>query len=684
MLTSALHPDHLTDLEKSGLTEDDARQAGLYTARPGDLHRLCGRPIPDNTSGLVFPYRKADGNPDEFARVKLFPPLVDAEAREIRYLQPSGTPTRAYFPPGVAAVLNSKRPLAIVEGEKKALAVTKGGVLCVGIGGIWNFASGGELIPDLKAISWRKRIARIIPDGDVWPREDLLQAVYRLARLLESEGATVLVVKLPPSLPGMEKVGADDFLAAKGTQAFQRLLERAVTLGNPRFRPFREQEKREARKAKGQAPLPATLVGRSIHPAIHLDPDGFASIGLVTVGTDGTAGTEIVTSTRERFPTQAIASALAAPPLLYRDLLDRWKPEHVVRFLAGADGAPRFSEAVVRAWEALDRLLETRRECETSVLAVWAAASYFHPVFLTFPRLDLRGERGSGKSKALAILAALAFNGLLRVNPTPAVLFRMAEALGPTLCLDEIEGLAGDERREILAILNSGYKVGGRVDRCEGDDHVIKSYAVYCPVALAGIAGLNRVTEDRAITLVLAKGKDLAKLNADMNPGDPGLGELRDLCYRLALTRSRDVAEAYRTIFLPEWLTARDRELWLPLFTLAHLAEREDADLGVLEDLKELAREQVQERAGLSDEAAALVSLLLDRLSGEQELIVSPGELCEDLQGALKLKEAPTPQRVGRWMKRLGFPPAPRSSGGKRRRVTAEALADLQKRYGEA
>ncbi|MFI5339681.1 MAG: hypothetical protein ACHQ7N_07575, partial [Candidatus Methylomirabilales bacterium] len=84
---SALHADHLADLQRSGLTEEYARQAGLYTARPGDLARLCGRPIPDGTSGLVFPYPKADGSLDEFARVKLFPPLGDADRRPIRYLQ---------------------------------------------------------------------------------------------------------------------------------------------------------------------------------------------------------------------------------------------------------------------------------------------------------------------------------------------------------------------------------------------------------------------------------------------------------------------------------------------------------------------------------------------------------------------------------------------------------------------
>lgn len=84
------------------------------------------------------------------------------------------------------------------------------------------------------------------------------------------------------------------------------------------------------------------------------------------------------------------------------------------------------------------------------------------------------------------------------------MLFRLAEPVRPPFCLDEIEGLAADDRQDILAILNMGYKAGGRVPRCEGDSHTIKRWTLYCPVALAGIAGVNRVTEDRAITLVLS------------------------------------------------------------------------------------------------------------------------------------------------------------------------------------
>ncbi len=111
----SFHPDHLADLAKSGLTEDDARAAGIYSARPGDIPRLVGRDMPDGTSALVFPYHGCDG----FVRVKLFPPLVSADGSATRYLQRVRAVCRLYIPPSVAPLLaEPAHPLAITEGEK--------------------------------------------------------------------------------------------------------------------------------------------------------------------------------------------------------------------------------------------------------------------------------------------------------------------------------------------------------------------------------------------------------------------------------------------------------------------------------------------------------------------------------------------------------------------------------------
>ncbi len=110
----ALHPDHLADLAMSGLTEDDARTAGIYSARPCDIPRLIGRDVPDGTSALVFPYHGCD----DFVRVKLFPPLIDKDGHKIKYLQKARTGCRLYVPPSVAPLLNSPaQALLITEGE---------------------------------------------------------------------------------------------------------------------------------------------------------------------------------------------------------------------------------------------------------------------------------------------------------------------------------------------------------------------------------------------------------------------------------------------------------------------------------------------------------------------------------------------------------------------------------------
>lgn len=681
MTRPGLHPDHLTDLRKSGLSDETIAAARLHSARPQDLPRLCGRPVPDGTTGLVFEYD------DTYSRVKLFHPLRDGDGREVKYLQPSGSPVRAYLPPGVSGILaDPSRSVCITEGEKKALKLTQEGFPTIGLGGLWNFREkelpADGLIPDLEAVTWAGRIVYLVPDSDAWTNEQVLLAVYRLARLLEARGAAPWVVKLPAG-PGEAKQGADDYLVAKGPGAFRRLAEKAITLGHPAFRPWREQEKAKAREAAKPGPLPPELAGRRMHPALHFEPDGLASVGIVTVGPDGKETAEIITSTRQRYPAEAIGAALVAPPFAYPDLVNRWRLEDVARFLEGKDSPPTFEGAVAAAWDRLDSLLELGRDPETVALATWAVATYFFPAFLAFPRLDLRGERGSGKSKTLDILSAITFNGLSYTAPTTAILFRLAHRLRPTFCLDEIEGLDREERKEILSIINRGYTIGGRVPRCEGDENVVRSWDIYCPIAMAGIQGLNRVTEDRAITIVMARGKDPGRLNADVNPADPRFAEIRDVCFRLAVLRAGEVAETYRTLSLPDWLLARERQLWRPLLTIAHLADREAGDLNLVSDLLTFAREQGQDRAGLSDEAEALVSVLADRRAGGGEDVVLPGDLCEDLQTAMKLKDPPSPQRVGRWMKRLGFPRAPRCAGGKRWLVTAEALADLRKRYGE-
>jgi len=206
----SLHPEHLADLRKSGLTDETILAAGLYSIRPSDLAKLVGFNPLGVQSALCFPYQ---GNGGHF-RVKVFPPYKDRNGHTVKYLQRRGSDVQLYIHCDVQAALKDPTiPLSITEGEKKALALTQAGRPCIGLGGLWSWMRDGKPIPGLDAIAWAGRAVTLYPDSDVWMRPDLMQAVYALMRELVARGATVSIAIIPGSEGG--KVGIDDFLVER-------------------------------------------------------------------------------------------------------------------------------------------------------------------------------------------------------------------------------------------------------------------------------------------------------------------------------------------------------------------------------------------------------------------------------------------------------------------------------------
>jgi putative DNA primase/helicase len=115
--------------------------------------------------------------------------------RAFRYVQPSKSGVHLYVPPAAKAMLSDPSiPLGIVEGEKKALKATQEGLPYVAIGGVWNWRTDGRLLADFDQIALSGRLITYYPDSDVWERQVLLQAVYRLGAALEQRKAAVRVV----------------------------------------------------------------------------------------------------------------------------------------------------------------------------------------------------------------------------------------------------------------------------------------------------------------------------------------------------------------------------------------------------------------------------------------------------------------------------------------------------------
>jgi putative DNA primase/helicase len=222
---NVLHPDHLEDLRRSGLSDETIRAAGIYTVTPGDIGKKLGGNNYGILTMLAFPYPGCGG----FERFKVFRE-EKADPKAPKYLQKTGTPNHLYLLPGIN--LAGESPLIITEGEKKALALWQAAFQVVGLSGIWAWvekAEGGyrqpkesRPIPDFDLVNWHRPVS-VVFDSDGHDNPLVRLAAFRLARELSRRGAAVSILFIPPSPTG-EKQEADDFLVAHGPEKLWEMI----------------------------------------------------------------------------------------------------------------------------------------------------------------------------------------------------------------------------------------------------------------------------------------------------------------------------------------------------------------------------------------------------------------------------------------------------------------------------
>ncbi len=693
---TGLGEEHSRYLAERGLTAETIKRAGFYSARPGDLPRLAGRPVPDETSGLVIPYPNASS----FCRVRLFPAIPTPDAKTQKFGQPLGSGVRAYIPRSVAEILNDPtHSLVITEGEVKALALTQAGWPCIGLGGVWNFRCKDlprdRMIEDLEGIALDGRIVYLVPDSDAWIKEQVLLAVFTFGRLLENRGATVLIVRLP-TLQGQETTGADDFLVSKGADAFRKLVEKkATTLGDPAFRPFREREKRQAKQTQPSADAMKLLERiesvRPIRPA----QDFMNGILLFGVPVDD----DVVLITSER--RAVLAAELPKGTRLDNRGFDlcRFSREGIGQFLSGVMVAGH--ELLGRLERFFARFLVFRDPRLALLLAIWTIGTYCYTIFRVFPYLILRSPtKRCGKSRVLDLLSLVAFNASSRtLNPTEAQLFRGPSKNGGTTLLDEIEKLRGDNDTflGLLQVLNSGFEKGGvvtRLERTKEGRFQDVTFPTYCPRALAGIGRMAETLEDRSIIIFMVR-----KLrNEKMERFSPGRLEgevqaLRNACYAWALTHAADLAEVYEADAFPvlDDLDDRARDLWEPLISIALLADAEGQEAGEQVNFAKTLMAVARDLSGVRDEGDTTTARLIEALETivEGEKTFTPSELLKLLKAKEGFEWLRSTTALARLLNPLGL--VARYDKilveGRRKSVRhyyldRDLLVDLRRRYG--
>ncbi len=233
-----LDPLHLVELHRSGLSDDAIARSRIHSADADTAAALVGIPC---GSAMVIPYPDARlGNGSPFCRVKPDAPKPDRNGKTAKYLSPTRAlnpeGNRLYFPPNLDSdvLADASTPILITEGEKKALKATQEGVPCLGLAGVYAWKKRDEddqsqPIADLYKVQWRGRLVGIVFDSDA-AFNDLVKAAEKALRdELRRRGARVYIIRLPePTFEEAKvygsKLGLDDFLCARGADAFGELM----------------------------------------------------------------------------------------------------------------------------------------------------------------------------------------------------------------------------------------------------------------------------------------------------------------------------------------------------------------------------------------------------------------------------------------------------------------------------
>ena len=135
--------------------------------------------------------------------------------------------------------------------------------------------------------------------------------------------------------------------------------------------------------------------------------------------------------------------------------------------------------------------------------------TYIYILFQVIPYLWINGEKGTGKSTIMKIMSKLCFNPMFCSNVNPANIFRQIDNDGSTIILDEFEKMYGEDKQEIIKILNQGFNIDGVVPRCVGQSNQIRKFRSFSPKIMGGISNIDDVLFERVIKYTTTKVKNI-------------------------------------------------------------------------------------------------------------------------------------------------------------------------------
>jgi uncharacterized protein (DUF927 family) len=217
-----LSDEHLAELvEESAISPDLIVQRGCRTVNvKADLERLGFSRSQISVPALVLPWYRPDGSVGLYQMKPKEPRIKDG--KPVKYEVPTKSKAILDVHPAMREKLHDPDvPIYITEGIKKGDSLASRGCVAVTLIGVWswrgtNEAGGKVALPDWELIPLNGRFVHIVFDSDVMVNRKVYAAQKRLKEFLESRGAFVDLIYLPPGENGA-KQGVDDFFASGNT-----------------------------------------------------------------------------------------------------------------------------------------------------------------------------------------------------------------------------------------------------------------------------------------------------------------------------------------------------------------------------------------------------------------------------------------------------------------------------------
>jgi transcription elongation factor Elf1 len=387
-----------------------------------------------------------------------------------------------------------------------------------------------------------------------------------------------------------------------------------------------------------------------------------------------------------------------------------WNLKYVQHYLDGHSSDP--VQLYTQALSEWKKFVEFPDEREYILHALWDVGTYFHTIFRTFPYLYCGGIKRSGKTKVLTVHSCLAFNAFFSNNMSTSSIYRLIQNAHGTLLIDESEKLSNPDRAlEFRSILLSGYKrssVVYRIEKTKKEMLVPEAFEIYSPKSLANIQGIEDVLEDRAISTIMKRGKNRRITDREIDTDSEYWSELRSELTVLFLEHWRDIQVIYDRISecseltelvnllrVPQkidemgLLTARELELWKPIFVIAKyfdgvLPMFTDSSSSLCSQMMSLALEKAEQKQteNMTETGEVILAQILC-------LLVTTNDYykVKDIRDEMA-KQFDEEQKwlntrwVGNALRRIGFTNKRRVGTGYEYYLTPEAVRDTGERLG--